>query len=953
MPITKTYLGWDKPVSRSAAERIVSLFSSGSFLNSLNLSEITIVVPTRQSGRLLTDELLRLCDENGRILFPPRIITPMELIEIRPGTADRYQEIAAMLEALSACSELEQLFPTGIPSEEAGRYESAKMLCSLRTALSENGLTFEQVAANPLVQQTEPLRWNDLVTLEKEYLRVLAQKGLADRTAELVRGSEEVCADGHCKIIVVSVPDPTPLAAAAMEKLASGLEMEIWINAPESAAGSFDQLGRPLEEAFAVLPEIHPANITIVRKPADAAEKAVQILSRLEALSADRVGIALFSNELVKPFENSFEKYGCKVYDPSGESVMRSVPGDMISNLLGLVTQGDYNSLSRLLRNPHLLHFLFTDHKKKSDFLRELDTFHDETLPFTAEAVYSRLKVYCEDYPLLKEGIDRFTELLSQSGMGAVSQGSQVPHALRAFLKIVYTDPMPCGSSFDPQTLESQMKKIASELNLLSQTMASFKLGLKAAVRIIGDTLNDARVYSVHEPQAVALQGWLEMSWTGASVVILSGFNEGMIPESVSSDAFLPEKLRRNLGLKSNSKRLARDRFLLHALVKSRKENLHITVLKSGDDNTMYKPSRLLFACDEDTLVERARYLFGENSPQTAASGGALERFEYPFIKPPEPVKTPERLSVTSFKSYLQCPFRFYLSRILKMEPAGGDALEMDAMTFGTICHRAVETYGKVYKSIGREADDIAEVMVGEAKRAVEEKYGSRLSLALAFQLENICNRLKKVAAVEAQNRTEKWEIVSCESSYSMDVMGVRVDGKIDRIEYNPDLDLWRVLDFKTSSRAADPLEAHLSRKDADPASDPGVMVPARKGTEFRKWVDLQIPLYIKLLEQNRSLVVSAGGQGFDPSKVIAGYFNMPDELTQTGIILWDGLNGELVRKAFDCCEKVVEKIMNRVFWPPAENVEYDDLDVLYVEDILGNVDGCNLEKIQEERSNK
>ncbi len=939
MPITKTYLGWSYPVSLSAALALVSRFSTNSVLNALDLSALTIVVPTRQSGRLLLNELLRISDESNRILFPPQIITPLDLIEIKSATAEKSQELAAMIEALSACEELPFLYPSGIPAVGAGRFEAAEMLCSLRNSISENGLTFNQVLKSPVIENYEPGRWADLATIENEYLRILNQKGFCDRTEELVKGCTQVDSERFKKIIVISVPDPTPLAAKAMEALGEQTDLEIWINAPDSAAHNFDHLGRPLEGSFQCLPDIPLKNISIVRSPSDAAEKALQIISLKGSISADKAGIALFTDELVKPFENSFSKHDCKVYDPSGKSVYASTTGDMIANLLEMITKRDYESLSRLIRNPHLLYYLAKDYNKGKLFLAELDEFHDEYLPFTADALYSRLEIHEGRY--LKGILSDFRKLLSDSGCDTIHSGSDLPSAIRSFLKIVYSNHLPNPANLDVKTIELQIKSVASELSNLQLQLSSFTIGLEEASKIITKSLKEARVYKSHEPDAVALQGWLEMNWSTASIVILSGFNEGFIPESVVSDPFLPERVREKLGLKCNSKRLTRDRFLLHTLIESKKEALYITVLKNGSDNQPYKPSRLLFACDQPTIVKRANYLFDEHSPESISPRGAVERIENPLVKPPAPIDIPDKLSVTAFKSYLACPFRFYLTRILNMKAASGDAQEMNPAVFGTICHFAMESYGKAYREIGTNENDISEFLINEARSLITRKYGTNHSLALSFQADNICNRLKKAAAIETRNRLDGWEIVACETSFSLPVNGMEVIGKIDRIEYNPLMNMWRVLDFKTSADAKNPLDTHLEC--ASPEDAAAIQIIVNGKMESRKWVDLQIPLYLKLLEANRERIINSKEEHFNSKNVSAGYFNLPDELTKTCITLWEDLDNITVENAFQCSMNVIQSIKKGIFWPPAEQMKYDEMELLFVDTMSNNIDCSNL----------
>ena len=52
---------------------------------------------------------------------------------------------------------------------------------------------------------------------------------------------------------------------------------------------------------------------------------------------------------------------------------------------------------------------------------------------------------------------------------------------------------------------------------------------------------------------AVELLGWLELPLDDTPAAIITSFNEGFVPTSLNSDLFLPNELRRRLGLEKKS----------------------------------------------------------------------------------------------------------------------------------------------------------------------------------------------------------------------------------------------------------------------------------------------------------------------------------------------------------------------------------------------------------------
>ena len=84
------------------------------------------------------------------------------------------------------------------------------------------------------------------------------------------------------------------------------------------------------------------------------------------------------------------------------------------------------------------------------------------------------------------------------------------------------------------------------------------------------------------------------------------------------------------------------------------------------------KPSRLLFATDSQSAVRRAKAFFSfKGSSQSTTWLHAQDQLAQPQqFHVPEPVdpESVNQLSVTRFREYLKCPYRFYLRYILRLE---------------------------------------------------------------------------------------------------------------------------------------------------------------------------------------------------------------------------------------------------------------------------------------------
>ncbi|HYP17677.1 MAG TPA: PD-(D/E)XK nuclease family protein, partial [Opitutus sp.] len=236
-------------------------------------------------------------------------------------------------------------------------------------------------------------------------------------------------------------------------------------------------------------------------------------------------------------------------------------------------------------------------------------------------------------------------------------------------------------------------------------------------------------------------------------------------------------------------------------------------------------------------LAGRVRFLFrGADASRVTPSWQRAWR-----LTPPR-APVPAKIAVTALRAWLECPFRFYLSRVLRMEAVEPAKSELDAFDFGTLCHSALEAMG-LERGL-RDCTDSAtlrDFLLTTLDGEVARRFGAQLTLPLVVQVESARQRLSRVADVQAQTRAEGWVIVHVERPFEIDVGGLVVSGKIDRIDRHEGTGTIRVLDYKTSDRPVTPFEAHVrgARREETAPGFARVRFNARDGV----WSDLQLPL--------------------------------------------------------------------------------------------------------------
>ena len=176
-------------------------------------------------------------------------------------------------------------------------------------------------------------------------------------------------------------------------------------------------------------------------------------------------------------------------------------------------------------------------------------------------------------------------------------------------------------------------------------------------------------------------------------------------------------------------------------------------------------PSRLLFTESAEATARRTLKFYGEVAPERERLPLLQHGQEYTLAYAPRPLPQPVcRLSVTAFKDYLACPYRFYLKHVLKLEPVDDECDEIDALGFGNLVHKVVENYGKwcLTKnggSIPASAPEIAAYLTQTLYQEAGKQYGSDRLPSVDFQLARLNERLGAMAKVEARRGSEGWKV--------------------------------------------------------------------------------------------------------------------------------------------------------------------------------------------------
>ncbi|HRJ46021.1 MAG TPA: PD-(D/E)XK nuclease family protein [Opitutaceae bacterium] len=922
--IRRRFLSWDRPLLPQAVALLAADWRGD---GALDLSGTLVLVPTRQAGRRLREALAVFAADRGQAVFPPRVLTLETLVVESVAVQDEATRLEAQLAWVQVfrAADLDgcrAVFPVDPPERShAWALGLAAEFVRLQDLLAEIGLRLGDVPARVGPDFPELERWRQLAELERRQMAALETGGLrASGQARLEQLRQAELPAGVRRIVLLATPDPRPIALVLLARYAEQVPVEVVVFAPEEEAAAFDGWGRPEPDSWGKRELLAAEFERQVELCADPAAQAARLVGWAKEYAKEEgmLAVGVVDPAVFSPLESGLRREGLEGYNPEG----RTRHGDRLDQLLGALAElaGDDSAVvvAGLARQPDVMQALRNREGaafSAAKFLAELDRVLTQHLP--------------ADLPALRRHWRGGDELTVIAGWHDRLRRGSFPEDVMAVLREIFA-----GRSFDPANPAEADLVAAAEtwgetVRAVARAAERFS-GLRpaeaweTALRLYGS----ARVFPEKPAGALEMQGWLELIWEEAPHLVVAGFNEGCVPSTVTSDPFLPESLRVRLGLKTNAMRLATDAYYLHALAASRREGGRLELLlgRVSADGEPLRPSRLLLRCADADLPGRVRHLFRE----LPSAGENLAWTRAWKLRPPR-VELPSRLAVTALRAWLDCPFRFYLSRGLRMEAVDAAKVELDAMDFGTLCHGALEAMG--VEPALRDCTDgkqLREFLLESLDRAVTRQFGRELSLPLLVQVESARQRLGFAAEQQARLRAEGWVIERVEWKFETVVGGLTVVGKIDRIDWHETTGAIRVLDYKTSDKPVNPVQAHLR------APRVGEEWPDWAGwTEngrTRVWQDLQLPLYER---------VAAGH--FPGAAVTCGYFNLPKAAAETEIACWAGYTPELAAAAWRCAQAVAAAIERREFWPPRElsgrEAEYDDYAPLFQRGVAASVE--------------
>jgi hypothetical protein len=933
--VARVFLDWSAPALPAVAAWLVDRASAE---GAIDLRSTIVALPTSRAARRLLELLVARAEASGRPLFPPRLVTAGALPDLlapspQPVAGAPTRRVVWAEALREADAETRALIVARPPPLEdwAAWAALGGVLDDLHAELAKADLTFEGVAALGVTLDEFPdeARWLAMERVAELYATRLATLGLADpqraRTTSvadaLARPLEHAGTAPPLAIVLACVPDLSPATRRLLDRsrATGGACVTALVFAPESLAERFDAHGCIIAAAWTDAPlPIADDALVVADGPDDQAARVIALLAELGSsaggvnLAAEDVVVGAPDAEVVPFLIERLEDAGLPGRDAAGVPAQRTAPARFLATAAAWVTHGDFASLAALVRHA--------DVEQRLGAERDLASQLDE---YNARHVQRRL-TDAAGLPTLRgdeREIARITVVIhSVETLVLPLRGGPRPlaawaEALAGALLALYGGRRLHPTEDDDHLVSggiSAIREVLRELHALGAAGAPgsedagrlLAQGVDAAsaTRIVLDAIADAAVPPSAEDAAIEVLGWLELPLDDAPALIVTGFVEGRLPGSVNADPFLPDRLRRHLGLDDNARRHARDAYALQAVLASRP---YVRLLAGRRDasGTPLVPSRLALTGEADTVARRLLAFYrGDGTSRLVLLSRRLApgRTESAITVPRPPVVATTaltKLRVTAFGDYLACPYRFWLQHVLGLRPLRDDAVELDARLFGSLAHEVLRDFGVSDCAASNTEGEIAQFLEGALDARVEAHFGETAFPAVRVQVAQLRERLRAFAREQARWAESGKRIVAVEvgasdassagASFVVDGEPFLLSGRIDRIDRDERTGALYVLDYKLSETARAPEEAHR-----------------KQGA----WIDLQLPLYVHILR--------AREESLTGTAVHLGYVCLPRDVRATQFALADWSRAEL-DEADEVAAGVVRAVRSGTFWPP------------------------------------
>jgi ATP-dependent helicase/nuclease subunit B len=904
---------WKKPLLPQLVDYLLQKSTTDT---PLSLDHLLIIAPTRQSGRRLLEALTQIAHQHEKGLLPPLILTPDALLR-RSCSLPVASKSLVLTTWTNVLMETKASIATPPPniqiSEDTWFLQIARQLERVQSQVGPYGLSFSQIAAKTNPTNKDPERWQQLAELEHIFRERLKDMGkLCPQEARLL-AAQHPTLPSNTRHILLASPSPSPLILqlmqAAQQQGISCTVLQYGPNDPQA----WDEYGLPAPKFW------HQQNLRLSDRyhfhvSYGPHELASTLYQQLRSLPADQpCAIGIPDPQLLPAIEQELTNKGIAAYNPSGQALHFSEAGRLLLAIQDFLRQSSFHATWNLLRHPAFFQVILRREglsrgRTHQHFLSEIDKLEENHLCHSMESLRDVLEGHSRQFPCMQ------VALLHLEDWQRMAKENHPEQALEEVLLQFIGDRTLAPSIPEDRAYIAALQELSDILQQFRELRTHFPdISQATFYSLLGSQLQEAIVYAERPANSIDLQGWLEMLWEPSPHLILAGMHNDVLPSHIRGDAFLPERLREFIGIETNLQRSGIDAYLLHSVLECRRETGQVEMLLArwGVDNQIIHPSPLLLHIkEEDVLLRQVRDLIQYQPPLPQQP---QRTFPTP-IHLPVPEDTKKTIPITAFKVWLDNPFDFLLQHRLHWKIRHHRKQAMNEADIGNLLHHTMEACIPTIHKEQLPHDKIVDLFETKARELLQKQYGNQPHFLLELQWENIKKRLYHCATIEEELIQEGWTILHIEQKLSFPLRDYTLHGRIDRIDYHSEKNLYRIIDYKTGSNSYSFSKKIVSR--TAPLLLPEIeFTKNTKGKEeHHRWTDLQMPLYCHAVQH-----------AFPAAEnVNICIFSIPSALGKIELNPID-MTPSMVQAALCCADAILKATDNNLFWAQRESRHFSE----------------------------
>jgi CRISPR/Cas system-associated exonuclease Cas4 (RecB family) len=325
--------------------------------------------------------------------------------------------------------------------------------------------------------------------------------------------------------------------------------------------------------------------------------------------------------------------------------------------------------------------------------------------------------------------------------------------------------------------------------------------------------------------EGIQVMGMLESRLLNFDHLFVLDVNEGILPRGIKIDPLFPPSLSSLVGLPSLKMRESLFQYNFFRLVDSTGKSVHIFYQQGVSGEEKRIRSRFVEQLLLEEEIKQSNSSKSHPIKELEASLVSTFRFKIPPLVKPNTrrpsfyqAKLEEclsgKISPTLLDEYLNCPHRFYLHSILKMEEETTIQESQSAIDVGQMVHRILqqvlsETTGELLSQSILER--IRKTALHKIEPAIQKSFPelSKLRIALLKHLTKFRLNAFFFYMEKELSKFERIKIMGLEMPLKSTLKGYHLYGKADRIDEtlksSDDSVTWRIIDYKTGKTTRTP----------------------------------------------------------------------------------------------------------------------------------------------------